>query len=46
MISEKQPQANRSNALLSTGPTEEGKKRSRLNALRHDITGQVTSMTD
>jgi hypothetical protein len=46
MISEKQLQANRSNALLSTGPTEEGKKRSRLNALRHGITGQVTSMTD
>jgi hypothetical protein len=31
---------------VSTGPTEEGKKRSRLDALRHGIKGQVTSMTD
>jgi hypothetical protein len=46
MISEKQLEANRNNALLSTGPTEEGKKRSRLNALRHGLTGQVTTMTD
>jgi len=46
MISDKQLEANRNNALLSTGPTEEGKKRSRLNALRHGITGQVTTMTD
>ena len=46
MISDKQLEANRTNALLSTGPTEEGKKRSRLNALRHGITGQVTTMTD
>ena len=47
MISEKQIAANRSNALLSTGPrTEEGKKRSSMNARRHGITGQVTSMTD
>jgi hypothetical protein len=27
MISDKQLEANRSSALLSTGPTEEGKKR-------------------
>jgi len=47
MISDKQLDANRSNALLSTGAkTEEGHKRSRLNALRHGITGQVTTMTD
>jgi hypothetical protein len=47
MISDKQLEANRSNALLSTGPkTEEGRKRSRMNALRHGITGQVTTMTD
>jgi hypothetical protein len=47
MISEQQLEANRSNALLSTGPkTEEGKKRSRLNALRHGITDQVATMTD
>jgi hypothetical protein len=46
MISEKQLEANRSNALLSTGPkTEEGRKRSRMNALRHGLTGQVTTMT-
>ena len=47
MISDKQIAANRSNALLSTGPrTEEGKRRSSLNAMRHGITGQVATMTD
>jgi hypothetical protein len=47
MISKQQLEANRGNALLSTGPkTEEGKKHSRLNALRHGITGQVSTMTD
>lgn len=36
MISDKQLEANRNNALLSTGPkTEEGRKRSSTNALRH-----------
>jgi hypothetical protein len=47
MISEKQLEANRSNALLSTGPkTEEGRKRSSSNALRHGLTGQVTTMNE
>jgi hypothetical protein len=47
MISEKQLEANRNNALLSTGPkTEAGRNRSRMNALRHGLTGQVTTMTD
>ena len=47
MISQQQLDANRANALLSTGPkTEEGKKRSRVNALRHGITGQVITMAD
>ena len=47
MISDKQLEANRNNALLSTGPkTEEGRKRSSSNALRHGLTGQVTTMTD
>jgi hypothetical protein len=47
MISEKQLEANRNNALLSTGAkTDEGRKRSRMNALRHGLTGQVTTMTD
>jgi hypothetical protein len=46
MTSEKQIDANRSNALLSTGPkTEDGHNRSRMNAVRHGITGQVTTMT-
>ena len=47
MISEKQLEANRRNALLSTGAkTEAGHNRSRMNALRHGLTGQVTTMTD
>ena len=47
MISDKQLQANRNNARLSTGPkTEAGRNRSRMNALRHGLTGQVTTMTD
>jgi hypothetical protein len=47
MISEKQLAANRRNALRSTGPrTDEGKKVAALNARRHNLTGQVTAMTD
>jgi hypothetical protein len=47
MISDKQLEANRNNALLSTGAKKhKGRKRFRLNALRHGITGQVTTMTD
>ncbi len=47
MLSEKQLVANRANAQLSTGPkTEEGKRRSSLNARRHNLTGQVTAMTE
>jgi hypothetical protein len=47
MISEKQLAANQRNAQLSTGPkTAEGKKRCSLNACRHNLTGQVTAMTD
>jgi len=47
MISDKQLEANRTNALLSTGPkTEEGRKRSSANARRHGLTGQVTTMND
>jgi hypothetical protein len=46
MPSEKQLAANRANAQKSTGPkTEEGKQRSRMNALRHGLTAQVTLMT-
>jgi hypothetical protein len=47
MLSQKQIDANRENALKSTGPrTEAGKKRSAQNALRHGLTGQVTIMSD
>ncbi len=47
MISEKQLAANRRNAQRSTGPrTGEGRKVSALNARRHNLTGQVTAMTD
>src|ERR1700722_16125323 len=47
MISDKQLEANRRNAQRSTGPkTEEGKKVAALNARRHHLTGQVTTMTE
>jgi hypothetical protein len=47
MISEKQLEANRRNAQRSTGPrTEEGKRVAALNARRHNLTGQVTAMTE
>jgi len=47
MLSDKQLAANRANAQLSTGPTSEaGRRRSSLNARRHNLTGQVTAMTE
>lgn len=47
MTSDKQIAANRENAQKSTGPkTEAGKNRSKLNAVRHNLTGQVTVMTE
>jgi hypothetical protein len=45
MISDKQLEANRRNAVRSTGPkTIEGKSRSSRNNLRHGLTGHVTIM--
>jgi hypothetical protein len=47
LLTERQRRANRANARKSTGPrTEDGKQRSRLNGLRHGLTGQVSIMTD
>jgi hypothetical protein len=49
MSSFRQIEANRRNARLSTGPvTEEGKKRSRQNALRHGLTAEtvITALED
>src|ERR1700685_2322155 len=47
MATEQQIAANRRNALLSTGPTSQaGRNHSRMNAFRHGLTGQVTTMTD
>ena len=46
MISDKQLDANRANAQKSTGPqTDEGKQRSRFNASRHGLTGQILLLT-
>src|SRR5437764_5089440 len=47
MISDKQLEANRRNAQLSTGPkTAEGKARCAKNATRHGLTGHVNVMTE
>src|SRR5579862_2613822 len=46
-LSQRAIEANRRNAQKSTGPkTEEGKAASRLNALRHKVTAQVTILPD
>jgi len=47
MTSDKQLAANRANAQKSTGPrTAEGKQKSRFNASRHELTGQVVVLTE
>jgi len=46
MATEKQIAANRANAQKSTGPrTEEGKSKTRMNALRDGFTGQVITLS-
>src|SRR6516165_9444649 len=45
-MTEAQIESNRANAQLPTGPrTEEGKRRSSLNAFRHGLTGQIVIHT-
>jgi hypothetical protein len=47
MATQKQIDANRRNALRSTGPrTDEGKSKTRLNATRDGITGQVITLSE
>ena len=46
MTSQKQIAANRANAKKSTGPSEKGKAKSRLNAVRDNLTGQITTLSD
>jgi hypothetical protein len=47
MATEKQIEANRLNAQKSTGPrTDAGKRKSRLNAVKHGLTGHLHVMTD
>jgi hypothetical protein len=47
MTSQKQVEANRANAQKSTGPnTPEGKSKSRVNAIRDNVTGQITTLND
>ena len=47
MATPKQTAANRANAQKSTGPsTAEGKAKSRLNAIRDNSTGQITTLSD
>src|SRR4029079_2999177 len=46
MISERKKEANRQNAQKSTGPrTEQGKAKSRRNALKHGMTSEGTVLT-
>ena len=47
MASQKQIDANRANAQKSTGPTSPpGRARSRCNALRDGLTGQITTLSE
>ena len=47
MASEKQIAANRINAQLSPGPSSpEAKAKTRMNAMRDGITGQVITLSD
>lgn len=47
MPTDKQIEANRRNAQKSTGPrTDAGKNQSRLNAIKHGLTGHINVLTD
>jgi len=46
MTSEKQIAANRANAAKSTGPKPESREKTKMNALRHGMTGQINLMPE
>ena len=47
MASKKQIDANRRNTQKSTGPrSQDGKDKSRRNAIRDGLTGQITTLSD
>jgi hypothetical protein len=46
MATDEQIKANQENSQLSTGPSESGKQRSKLNSTKHGFTGQTVVLTE